>query len=67
MRRIKMFKCPECGSTDRFKLDVIADAVYDQTYDSIEELWFADWSYDGCVHCEECGYDGDFDEFQVNE
>ena len=62
-----MFKCPECGNIDRFKLEVIADAVYDQTYDSIEELFFADWLDNGYVHCEECGYDGQFGEFQASE
>lgn len=62
-----MFKCPECGNTDRFKLKVIADAVYDQTYDSIAELFVTDWTFIDYVHCEECGYNGEFDEFQVSE
>lgn len=62
-----MFKCPECGSTDRFDLNVISRATYDQTYDSIEELLFEDWLDNGYVCCEACGYDGNFDEFQVND
>lgn len=61
-----MFKCPKCGNTDRFKLYVVAETVYDQTHNSIEELFFVDWLYDDCVHCEECGYDGDFYEMKIS-
>lgn len=60
-----MFKCPECGNTDKFNLNVIAKVTYDQPSDFIEELNIEEWVEDGFCQCDQCDYKDNFVEFKT--
>lgn len=60
-----MLKCPECGNTKKFIVDVVGIALYDQEEESFGAVDSVDFNTEsGWIYCRECHYQSSLDLFE---
>lgn len=64
------FRCPRCGYTKEFSIDVTAKCIYhanNQTYSHFVEIEPQNDTISETIQCRECGYAGTYTEFKYRE
>lgn len=60
-----MFKCPACGNTKKFIVDVIGTAIYYQEEESFGAVDSVDFNTEsGWISCRECHFQASLDIFE---